>query len=215
MPPKPLEGDFLFAPLFVGLPTLQGDALFGASFLFEQKEVLPPPWALTIAIPVALSGAISSLQARHKKQHLLFFTELLLLPQCWHCHIAARAKADLSILGIPPRIGSGGSNGVKVVLCGVHRGKFGKRGQYLFRSVKPTCAALSTDQISTPYNKRRESQRETQLSVVVRSCLRISASTKENKTKNLPHSLTDWDQIWAMKILTKESILCLRCLLIK
>ncbi len=43
MPPKPLEGDFLFAPLFVGLPTLQGDALFGASFSLEQKEVPPPP----------------------------------------------------------------------------------------------------------------------------------------------------------------------------
>ncbi len=43
MPPKPLEGDFLFAPLFVGLPTLRGDALFGASFSLEQKEVPPPP----------------------------------------------------------------------------------------------------------------------------------------------------------------------------
>ncbi len=35
-------------------------------------------------------------------------------------------------------------------------------------------------------------------------CLRISASRKENKTRNLPHSLADWDQNWAMKILTKE-----------
>ncbi len=43
MPPKPLEGDFHFTPLFVGLPTLQGDALFGPSFSLEQKEVLPPP----------------------------------------------------------------------------------------------------------------------------------------------------------------------------
>jgi hypothetical protein len=43
MPPKPLEGDFLFAPLFFGLPTLQGDALCGASFSLEQKEVPPPP----------------------------------------------------------------------------------------------------------------------------------------------------------------------------
>jgi hypothetical protein len=43
MPPKPLEGDFLFAPLFVGLSTLQGDALFIALFLLEQKEVPPPP----------------------------------------------------------------------------------------------------------------------------------------------------------------------------
>ncbi len=29
-----------------------------------------------------------------------------------HCHEAARAEADLSILGIPPRIGSGGYDGV-------------------------------------------------------------------------------------------------------
>jgi hypothetical protein len=43
MPPKSLEGDFLFAPLFFGLPTLQGDALLSASFLLEQKEVPPPP----------------------------------------------------------------------------------------------------------------------------------------------------------------------------
>ena len=43
MPPKPLEGDFLSPPFLVGLPTLQGEALFGASFLFEQKEAQPPP----------------------------------------------------------------------------------------------------------------------------------------------------------------------------
>ena len=43
MLPKPLEGDFLFSPLFFGLPTLRGDALFGASFSLEQKEAPPPP----------------------------------------------------------------------------------------------------------------------------------------------------------------------------
>ncbi len=43
MLPKPLEGDFLFAPLLVGLPILRGEALFGASFLLEQKEAPPPP----------------------------------------------------------------------------------------------------------------------------------------------------------------------------
>jgi hypothetical protein len=68
------------------------------------------------------------------------------------------AEADLSVLGIPPRIGSGGSNGVKAALCGVYGGKFGRRGQYLFQSVEPTCVALGTDQISTPYNKRQENQ---------------------------------------------------------
>lgn len=35
--------DFLFPPLFFGLPTLRGDALFGASFSSEQNEAPPPP----------------------------------------------------------------------------------------------------------------------------------------------------------------------------
>ncbi len=43
IPPKPLERDFLFPPLFFGLPTLRGDALFGALFLLEQKEAPSPP----------------------------------------------------------------------------------------------------------------------------------------------------------------------------
>jgi hypothetical protein len=78
----------------------------------------------------ALNGAIPSLQARHKRQRLLIFAELLIQLHCWHCHEAARAEADLSVLSIPPRIGSGGSDGVEAALCGVHRGKFGKRRQY-------------------------------------------------------------------------------------
>ncbi len=36
------------------------------------------------------------------------------------------------------------NHGVKAALCGVHGGKFRKRGQYLLQSVEPTCAALST-----------------------------------------------------------------------
>jgi hypothetical protein len=63
-------------------------------------------------MPAALSGAIPSLQARHKKQHLIFFAELLIQLHRWHCHEATRAEADLSILSIPPRIGSGKSDGV-------------------------------------------------------------------------------------------------------
>ena len=43
MPPKPLEGDILLAPLFAALLTLQEDALFGASFSLEQKVAQPPP----------------------------------------------------------------------------------------------------------------------------------------------------------------------------
>jgi hypothetical protein len=39
-------------------------------------------------MPVALNGAIPSLQARHEKQHLLFFAELLIQLHHWHCHEA-------------------------------------------------------------------------------------------------------------------------------
>jgi hypothetical protein len=53
---------------------------------------------------VALNGAILSLQARHEKQRLLFFAELLIQLHHWHCHEAARAEVDLSILDIPPTI---------------------------------------------------------------------------------------------------------------
>jgi hypothetical protein len=81
-------------------------------------------------MPAAISGAIPSLQAWCKKQRLLFFVESLIQLHRWHCHEAARAEADLIVLSIPPRIGSGGSDGVKAALCGVHRGKFGKRRQY-------------------------------------------------------------------------------------
>jgi hypothetical protein len=55
-------------------------------------------------MPAALDGAFPSLQARHEKQHLLFFAVLLVQPHRWHCHEAARAEADLSVLGIPRRI---------------------------------------------------------------------------------------------------------------
>ena len=81
-------------------------------------------------MPAALSGAIPSLQAWHKKQRLLFFAESLIQSHCWHCHEAARAEADLNVLSIPPRIGSGGSDGVEAALCSVHGGTFGMRRQY-------------------------------------------------------------------------------------
>ena len=55
-------------------------------------------------MPVALDGAIPSLQAQHEKQRLLFFAESLIQSHRWHCHEAARAEADLSILDIPPTI---------------------------------------------------------------------------------------------------------------
>jgi hypothetical protein len=51
-----------------------------------------------------------------------------------HCHKAARAKDDLSILDIPPTIRVLSQIALLhwAALCGVHKGKFGKRGQYLF-----------------------------------------------------------------------------------
>jgi hypothetical protein len=49
---------------------------------------------------------------------------------------------------------------------GVNGGKFGKRRQYQFHLVELTCGAFGTDQNLAPYIKRRESQRETQLSVL-------------------------------------------------
>ncbi len=68
---------------------------------------------------------------------------------------AARAEADLSILGILPRIESGGSDGVEAVLCGVHGGKFGRRGQYQFQSVENTCAAIRPDFNPVQQNARK------------------------------------------------------------
>ena len=109
MPPKPLEGDILFTPLFFGLPTLRGDALFGASFSLEQEEAPPPPRASAIVMPAALDGAIPSLHALHEEQRLLFFAESLVRSHRWHCHEAARAEDDLSELDILRRIRSGGS----------------------------------------------------------------------------------------------------------
>jgi hypothetical protein len=55
-------------------------------------------------MPAALNRAIPSLQAWREKQSLLFFVELLIQLHRWHCHEAARAEADLSILDITPTI---------------------------------------------------------------------------------------------------------------
>ena len=115
MPHKPLEGDFLFSPLFFGLPTLRGDALFGASFSLEQKEAPPPPRASAIVMPAALDGAIPSLHALHETQRLLFFAESLVRSHRWHCHEATRADDDLIELDILRRIRSGGSRSALAV----------------------------------------------------------------------------------------------------
>jgi hypothetical protein len=115
-------------------------------------------------MPAALNVAIPTLQALHEEQRLLFFAELLMRSHRWHCHEAATAEADLSELG---RHSAENQEWGILWWCGVNGGKFGKRRQYQFRLVELTCGALGTDQNSAPYIKRRESQRETQLSVVV------------------------------------------------
>jgi hypothetical protein len=69
MLPKPLEGDFLLVPplLFVRLPPLQGDVLFGGPFLSRQVALLSTSPTSDAAAPdvppFALSGASPSLHA--------------------------------------------------------------------------------------------------------------------------------------------------------
>jgi hypothetical protein len=80
-PPNPREGDFLLIPLFVRLPPLGGDALFGTLFLSWQDVlsfVLTSPMldaAAPNVPPFALSGASPSLHARHEEQRFLFLFE--------------------------------------------------------------------------------------------------------------------------------------------
>ncbi len=69
-PPNPQEGGFLLVPLlFVRLPPLQGDALFGAPFSLWQDASLSTSLTLDAAAPdvdvppFALSGASPSLHA--------------------------------------------------------------------------------------------------------------------------------------------------------
>jgi hypothetical protein len=82
--------------------------LFGALFSFEQKDEVPQPVTTTVGAASLnasfhmLNGTIPSLHARYEKQRLLFFAELLVWLQPWHCHKAARVVADLSTLAILP-----------------------------------------------------------------------------------------------------------------
>ena len=74
--PDPREGDFLLVSplLFVGLPTLRGDALFGGPFSsWQVASSLTSPTSDEAAPnvdvpPFALSGASPSLHAQHKEQ---------------------------------------------------------------------------------------------------------------------------------------------------
>ena len=98
MPPKPLEGDFLFALLFVRLPALQGDEMFGVSILLEQKEALPRLRALTIP-----GAALSNVSPCALNSYPVPPPPCPCQAQRAVSHNAARAEADLSVLGIPPR----------------------------------------------------------------------------------------------------------------
>jgi len=107
MPPKPLEGDFLFVPplLFVGLPSLRGDTLFGEPF--SSWQVASPSTSPTLDAdaaapdvdvppPFAVSGASPSLHARHEEQRFLFVLESFEWLHRWHGHDEARRVADRS-----------------------------------------------------------------------------------------------------------------------
>jgi hypothetical protein len=72
------EGDFRLIPLFVGLPPLGGDALFGVSFSsWQDASSLPSPMSDAAApnvLPFALSGASPSLHARHEEQRFYSYS---------------------------------------------------------------------------------------------------------------------------------------------
>jgi hypothetical protein len=83
MPPNRLEGDFLLVPLllFVGLPFLRGDALFGRPFSsWQVASSLTSPTSdaaapdVDLLPPFALSGASPSLHARHEEQHFCSYS---------------------------------------------------------------------------------------------------------------------------------------------
>jgi hypothetical protein len=107
MPPKPRKGDFLFPPLFVGLPSLRGDALFGGPFSSCWQAVLS--WTsptsdadaaapdVDVPSPFALSGASPSLHARHEEQRFLFLFESFQWLHRWHGHDEARRVSDRSV----------------------------------------------------------------------------------------------------------------------
>ncbi len=122
-------------------------------------------------MPAALDGAIPSLQAWHEKQHLLFFMELLIQLHRWHCREAARAEANLSILDIPPTLHVSHTNSV-APLGGTLRcppRKIWEERTVPVPISRAYMRRLSTDQNTTSHIKRRENQRDTQLSVLTAS----------------------------------------------
>jgi hypothetical protein len=148
MPPKPLEGDFLLVPplLFVGLPPLQGDALFSGPFLLWQvalSSTIPMSDAAAPDVDAPLFAfkvASPSLHAQHEEQRFLFLLESFEWLHQWHGHNEVRRAADRSS-GILLREGKIGR-----VAAG-SACKLRQEDHNQFLSVEPTCAALGTDQI--------------------------------------------------------------------
>jgi hypothetical protein len=79
MPPNPLEGDFLLVPplLFVGLPSLQGDVLFGGPFLSWQVALSLTSPTLDTAAPDVDVPLPPSLHARHEEQCFFVPTQVI------------------------------------------------------------------------------------------------------------------------------------------
>jgi hypothetical protein len=162
MPPKPLEGDFPLVPplLFVGLPPLQGDALFSGPFLLWQvASLLTSPTSDAAApdvdaLPFALRGASPSLHARHKEQHFLFLLESFKWLHWWHGHDEARRAANRSG-GILLREGK---KEIGQVAAGLAC-KLRQEDHHQFLSVERTCVALGTDLIR-PHTSKGEKAKE-------------------------------------------------------
>jgi hypothetical protein len=96
---------FLLVPplLFVRVPSLRGDALFGGPFSSWQVASSSTSPTLDAAAPdvdipppFALSGASPSLHARHEEQRFLFLLESFEWLHGWHGHDEARRVADRS-----------------------------------------------------------------------------------------------------------------------
>ncbi len=120
--PRPLEEDFLFPPLF-WTPNLTRGVIVRRIVLVGAKQSAAASVRSAIVMPAPLDGAFPSLQA---------LTVLLVQPHR-HCHEAARAEADLSVLSIPRRINCCKSRGDPMgrglrarALWHVHGGRFGK-----------------------------------------------------------------------------------------
>jgi hypothetical protein len=119
-----------FVMLFVGLPSLRGDALFGGPF--SSWQVASSSTSLTSGEaapdvnepqPFALSGASPSLHARHEEQRFMFLLESFEWLHWWHGHDEARRVADSSV-GILLREGKREGDWYGASQCGTQSNMF-------------------------------------------------------------------------------------------